>query len=220
MGVNMIFYICTYSKWWSNLEMICSVCLIVKCCGRGWVFEWRLYFSSRCPYAQRVWAAVKYKVIIDLVSVEILLCIFFHSWKPCNSKTLIFQLISFWGDIATIDMDSRFQGFKCLFYHSKGYYVHNTSLSCKTDFPSKSWHFHFICYEWVQGLDEIECLEISLSDKPTWYKEKVYPAGKVRIASQLSHQIYDYSVTSSCLYSFRVFLIYWEFLGSSSGAQW
>lgn len=23
---------------------------------------WRLYFSSRCPYAQRVWAAVKYKV--------------------------------------------------------------------------------------------------------------------------------------------------------------
>jgi len=50
----------------------------------------RLYYSSRCPYAQRVWAAVKYK-----------------------------------------------------------------------------------------GLDEIECLEISLSDKPVWYKEKVYPAAKV-----------------------------------------
>ncbi|XP_024386481.1 protein IN2-1 homolog B isoform X2 [Physcomitrium patens] len=50
----------------------------------------RLYFSSRCPYAQRVWVAVKYK-----------------------------------------------------------------------------------------GLDEIECVEISLSDKPTWYKEKVYPVGKV-----------------------------------------
>lgn len=50
----------------------------------------RLYFSSRCPYAQRVWAAVKYK-----------------------------------------------------------------------------------------GLDKIECVEISLSDKPVWYKEKVYPAGKV-----------------------------------------
>jgi len=50
----------------------------------------RLYYSSRCPYAQRVWAAVKYK-----------------------------------------------------------------------------------------GLNEIECLEISLSDKPGWYKEKVYPVGKV-----------------------------------------
>ncbi|KAG0581203.1 hypothetical protein KC19_4G232200 [Ceratodon purpureus] len=50
----------------------------------------RLYFSSRCPYAQRVWIAVKYK-----------------------------------------------------------------------------------------GLDDVECVEISLSDKPVWYKEKVYPAGKV-----------------------------------------
>lgn len=50
----------------------------------------RLYFSSRCPYAQRVWVAVKYK-----------------------------------------------------------------------------------------GLDEIECVEISLSDRPLWYKEKVYPIGKV-----------------------------------------
>ncbi|KAG0591825.1 hypothetical protein KC19_1G204900 [Ceratodon purpureus] len=50
----------------------------------------RLYYSSRCPYAQRVWVAVKYK-----------------------------------------------------------------------------------------GLNEIECIEISLSDKPVWYKEKVYPVGKV-----------------------------------------
>jgi len=50
----------------------------------------RLYFSSRCPYAQRVWVAVKYK-----------------------------------------------------------------------------------------GLDDVECVEINLSDKPLWYKEKVYPVGKV-----------------------------------------
>jgi hypothetical protein len=30
-----------------------------------------------------------------------------------------------------------------------------------------------------KGLDEIECLPISLKDKPTWYVEKVYPVGKV-----------------------------------------
>ncbi|KAH8960083.1 hypothetical protein BDL97_06G112400 [Sphagnum fallax] len=30
-----------------------------------------------------------------------------------------------------------------------------------------------------KGLDEIECLPISLNDKPTWYVEKVYPVGKV-----------------------------------------
>ncbi|CAK9196407.1 unnamed protein product [Sphagnum troendelagicum] len=30
-----------------------------------------------------------------------------------------------------------------------------------------------------KGLDEIECVPISLSDKPAWYKEKVYPVGKV-----------------------------------------
>lgn len=37
----------------------------------------------------------------------------------------------------------------------------------------------------MQGLDEIECVEISLSDKPVWYKEKVYPVGKVRIEAFL-----------------------------------
>ncbi len=31
----------------------------------------------------------------------------------------------------------------------------------------------------MKGLDEIECLPISLNDKPTWYVEKVYPVGKV-----------------------------------------
>ncbi len=31
----------------------------------------------------------------------------------------------------------------------------------------------------MKGLDEIECLPISLKDKPTWYVEKVYPVGKV-----------------------------------------
>ncbi|CAM6022690.1 unnamed protein product, partial [Sphagnum balticum] len=30
-----------------------------------------------------------------------------------------------------------------------------------------------------KGLDEIECLPISLNDKPIWYAEKVYPVGKV-----------------------------------------
>jgi len=34
----------------------------------------------------------------------------------------------------------------------------------------------------MQGLNEIECLEISLSDKPGWYKEKVYHLGKVMAA--------------------------------------
>jgi hypothetical protein len=37
----------------------------------------------------------------------------------------------------------------------------------------------------VQGLDKIECVEISLSDKPVWYKEKVYPVGKVSTAVSL-----------------------------------
>jgi hypothetical protein len=31
----------------------------------------------------------------------------------------------------------------------------------------------------VKGLDEMECLPISLNDKPTCYGEKVYPVGKV-----------------------------------------
>eukprot|EP01018_Ginkgo_biloba_P004603 Gb_23366 [translate_table: standard] len=30
-----------------------------------------------------------------------------------------------------------------------------------------------------KGLDDIQLVEVSLSDKPTWYKEKVYSAGKV-----------------------------------------
>ncbi|KAH9318036.1 hypothetical protein KI387_019805, partial [Taxus chinensis] len=29
------------------------------------------------------------------------------------------------------------------------------------------------------GLDDIHVIEISLTDKPLWYKEKVYPTGKV-----------------------------------------
>jgi hypothetical protein len=40
-----------------------------------------------------------------------------------------------------------------------------------------------------QGLDEIECVPISLSDKPAWYKEKVYPAGKVSYM-QSAHQFH------------------------------
>ncbi|KAH8960087.1 hypothetical protein BDL97_06G112400 [Sphagnum fallax] len=46
-----------------------------------------------------------------------------------------------------------------------------------------------------KGLDEIECLPISLNDKPTWYVEKVYPVGKEEDKKEAAAKLLKYRST-------------------------
>ncbi|KAH8947349.1 hypothetical protein BDL97_11G036300 [Sphagnum fallax] len=102
--------------------------------------------------------------------------------------------------------------------HRKGYFsvcsmasaavasfVHSQDLDSKSECPplfdgTTRLYYSALCpyaqRVWIaqkyKGLDEIECVPISLSDKPAWYKEKVYPVGKEEDKKQAAAELVKY----------------------------
>lgn len=70
-------------------------------------------------------------------------------------------------------------------------------------FPN--WNIIYFC---VQGLQEkIKLVPIDLEDRPSWYKEQVYPPNKVTISTTLV-----FSLCSSYLFSLAVTLRFYSFI--------